>query len=144
MEEEIDKYVSYYSFTCEMCTEFEYYRAFCRCRRQQRISSKRKTYNASTCPIRCIYPALGRDFSESTTLNSIQALAETCQKCNNTLFRALNSRVTLDFVLEQLSHFFGNITNEINKNISYLTITSLNNIFFQITLISFKKLKVKS
>jgi hypothetical protein len=91
-----------------------------------------------------IYPALGRDFPESTTLNSIQALAETCQKCNNTLFRALNSRVTLDFVLEQLSHFFGNITNEINKNISYLTITSLNNIFFQITLISFKKLKVKS
>jgi hypothetical protein len=91
-----------------------------------------------------IYLALGRDFPESTTLNSIQALAETCQKCNNTLFRALNSRVTLDFVLEQLSHFFGNITNEINKNISYLTITSLNNIFFQITLISFKKLKVKS
>jgi hypothetical protein len=26
-----------------------------------------------------IYPALGRDFPESTTLNSIQALAETCQ-----------------------------------------------------------------
>jgi hypothetical protein len=28
MEEEIDKYVSYYSFPCEMLTGFEYYRAF--------------------------------------------------------------------------------------------------------------------
>lgn len=63
MEEEIDKYVSYYSFPCEMLTGFEYYRAFSQ---MQKTTKNQQQKENLQCQVLSgdIYPALGRDFPE--------------------------------------------------------------------------------
>ena len=79
-DEEIDRYVSYYSSPGGMRAGFEYYRAFSQDAEDNKESAAK---GKITMPVLVlsgdIYPALGGDFPGSTTLNSTQALAENVQ-----------------------------------------------------------------
>jgi hypothetical protein len=58
-------------------------------------------------------PALGGDFPGSTTLNSTQALAENVKSVIVPFSGHWIPEERPDFVLDQLSKFFGNNNNEI-------------------------------
>jgi pimeloyl-ACP methyl ester carboxylesterase len=108
-EEEIDRYVSHYSSPGGMRAGFEYYRAFSQDAEDNKESAGQ---GKLTMPVLVlsgdIYPALGGDFPGSTTLNSTQALAENVQGVIVPFSGHWIPEEQPNFVLDQLSKFFGN------------------------------------
>ena len=111
-EEDIDKYVSHYSSPGGMRAGFEYYRAFSQDAEDNKESA---AMGKITIPVLVlsgdIYPALGGDFPGNTTLNSIQALAENVKGTIVPYSGHWIPEEQPDFVIEQLSKFFGNSNN---------------------------------
>jgi pimeloyl-ACP methyl ester carboxylesterase len=106
--------VSYYSSPGGMRAGFEYYRAFSQDAEDNKESAAK---GKITMPVLVlsgdIYPALGGDFPGNTTLNSTQALAENVQGVIVPLSGHWIPEEQPNFVLDQLSRFFGNNTNGI-------------------------------
>jgi pimeloyl-ACP methyl ester carboxylesterase len=113
-EEDTDKYVSYYSSPGGMRAGFEYYRAFSQDAEDNKESA---AMGKLTIPVLVlsgdIYPALGGDFPGNTTLNSTQALAENVKGVIVPYSGHWIPEEQPDFVIAQLSKFFGNSNNEI-------------------------------
>jgi pimeloyl-ACP methyl ester carboxylesterase len=93
---------------------FEYYRAFS----QDAEDNKESVAKGKiTMPVLVlsgdIYPAFGRDFPGSTTLNSTQALAENVESVIVPYSGHWIPEEQPNFVIDQLYKFFGNSTNDI-------------------------------
>ncbi len=108
-EEDREKYVSHYSSPGGMRAGFEYYRAFSQDAEDNKESA---AMGKLTMPVLVlsgdIYPALGGDFPGNTTLNSTQALAENVKGVIVPFSGHWIPEERPDFVLDQLSKFFGN------------------------------------
>ena len=93
---------------------FEYYRGFSQDAEDNKESAAQ---GKLTMPVLVlsgdVYPSLGGDFPASTTLNSIQALAENVQGVIVPFSGHWIPEEQPQFVIDQLSKFFRNENNEI-------------------------------
>jgi pimeloyl-ACP methyl ester carboxylesterase len=83
----------------------------------QKITKNPQQWESFTIPVLVlsgyIYPSLGGDFPGNTTLNSTQALAENVKGAIVPYSGHWIPEEQPDFVIAQLSKFFGNSNNEI-------------------------------
>src|SRR5919112_240436 len=120
-KEDIDEFVSHYSAPGGMRAGFEYYKAF---PQNAKDNIELAATAKLTMPVLVlsgdIYPVLGGDIPGSMTLNSIQslALATNVQSVIVPYSGHWTPEERPDFLLDQLSKFFGNVTMIVNK-VSY-------------------------
>jgi pimeloyl-ACP methyl ester carboxylesterase len=109
-EADIDKYVSSYSASGGMRAGFEYYRAFPVNAEQNKVLSETKLQIPVLALGGDIYPALGGDAPGNFALDSTQGLAESVKGIIVPLSGHYIPEEQPEFVIDQLSSFFGNST----------------------------------